>query len=75
MTNKLERGITIMSIINILYKTAILFICSVIQMIAVLIEGMYKLLGKLVEGLETIHDKLLTRVEKKKKKTNIDIPL
>lgn len=68
-----------MSITKILYKTAILLACSIIQVFGVLIEGVSKLFGKLGEYLAILHDNLIERVETKKKpqvkKASIDIPL
>ena len=67
-----------MSIINILYKTAVLLACSIIQMFGVLLEGFAKLFEKCGEHLETLHDKLLEVLEEQKKpekKTTINVPL
>lgn len=54
-----------MAIINILYKTAILFACSMIQVFGVLIEGAAKLFDKSGEYLEVLHDKLIEKADVK----------
>ena len=66
-----------MSIIKILYKTGILLICCIIQMLGILIEGCSKLCDMFVEILSGWHGKLSNKVkdEKHHKTTEIDIPL
>lgn len=55
-----------MSIINILYKTVILFACSMIQVFGVLIEGASKLFAEIGKYLELAHDKLVDASNNKK---------
>ena len=64
-----------MSITNILYKTLILLVCSLIQVFGVLIEGISKLFAKFSELLEEAHDNLIDTLEPKKVKKSIDISL
>lgn len=68
-----------MSIINILYETAILLACSLIQVFGVLLEGFGKLFKRCAELLETLHDKLVEEYDNQKKvnkkKANINVPL
>ena len=65
-----------MSVIVILYKTAILLACSIIQVFGVLIEGASELFAKLGELLGILHDKLFDQIKKKKKQSkNIHVPL
>ena len=54
-----------MAIINILYKTAVLFACSMLQVFGVLIEGAAKLFDKFGEYLEVLHDKLVDKADVK----------
>lgn len=58
-----------MAILKILARTGILFVCSIIMMLGVIVEGAYKLLAKLGEYLMVLDDKLIKRVNKKEKKT------
>lgn len=53
-----------MTIINILARTGILFVCSIIQVFGVLIEGTAKLFGKIGEYLYVLHDKLVEQLKK-----------
>jgi len=72
-----RKGYINMSILKILYKTGVLLICCMIQMIGILIEGCGKLCGKFVEILTGWHNKLMSKVKDGKyvKTTDIDIPL
>jgi hypothetical protein len=65
-----------MAIINILYKTAVLFACSMLQVFGVLIEGAAKLFDKFGEYLEILHDKLVDKadIEMKRKKHKFEAP-
>ena len=63
-----------MAIFKILARTAVLFVCSVIQMIGVLAEGLCKLLTKLGEYLVILDDKLTKTVNKKKDKKTEEVP-
>jgi hypothetical protein len=58
-----------MDILRILARTVILFICSVIQVIGVLVEGACGILLKTAEYLVILDDKLEERVVKKTEKT------
>ena len=62
--NYTERGITNMTIITILARTGILFVCSIIQVIGVIVEGISKLFGKFGEYLYALHDKLVEQLKK-----------
>lgn len=66
-----------MSIIKILYKTMILFVCCIVQMIGVLTEGVSRLFDEFGGYLILLHDKLikLLEVRKKVKKAEIEAPL
>lgn len=70
-----------MSIINILYKTVILLTCGIVQLIAVLFEGIGMIFEKLSDYLYNGRDKLMEQLEKKKETkketnvTNIHVPL
>lgn len=55
-----------MSIINILYKTAILLACSIIQVIGVIVEGAARLFREIGKYLELAHDTLVRVSENKK---------
>ena len=61
-----------MDILKILVRTFVLFVCSVVQAIGILAEGLYRLLTRLNEYLVALDDKL-TRgpVKKKDKKTDV----
>ena len=54
-----------MSIITILARTGILFVCSIIQVIGVVVEGVSKLFGKFGELLYALHDKLVNQLKTK----------
>lgn len=58
-----------MSILKILARTGVLLLCSIIQVIGVLVEGVCKLLGKLGEYLVILDNKLEKPAEKKPKET------
>ena len=58
-----------MDILKILARTGILFVCSIIQMLGVLAEGVCRLFSKLGEYLSILDDKLIKRVDKKEKET------
>lgn len=70
-----------MSIINILYKTVILLTCGIVQLVAVLFEGIGMIFEKLSDYLYNGRDKLMEQLEKKKETkkennvTNIHVPL
>ena len=70
-----------MSIINILYKTVILLTCGIVQLIAVLFEGIGMIFEKLSDYLYSGRDKLMRQLENKKETkkennvTNIHVPL
>ena len=66
-----------MSIIKLIWKTIILLICSIIQLIGVLVEGMAKILSRTAKILEKAHDRVLDLGSKKKeeKKAHIHVPL
>jgi TM2 domain-containing membrane protein YozV len=66
-----------MSIIELLWKTFILLICSIIQVFGVLIEGIYKILKRVSELMESAHDKVLNWKMSKKKSVvaNFDVEL
>lgn len=66
-----------MSIIELLWRTFTLVICSIIQVFGVLIEGIYKILKKVTELLAIAHDKVLNWKMPKKKSVvaNFDVEL
>lgn len=66
-----------MSVINLLWKTIVLFICSIIQVIGVVVEGIAKILFAITKILEKAHDKVLgcANIKKKNKKVHINVPL
>jgi hypothetical protein len=51
---------------GILYKTLIMFVISVIQVVGVVVEGIGKVFGKLAEYLGWLHDRLITHLENRK---------
>lgn len=69
MENNTIMEVNIMAIFKILARTGVLFVCSVIITIGVLIEGTGKLLDKLAEYLVTLDNKLAKMPVKKIKKT------
>lgn len=61
-----------MSILKLLARTIILFVCSILQMIGVLTEGVTKLSAKTGEYLSVLDDKLRKEpVKKHKAKTEV----
>ena len=54
-----------MSILKLLARTIILFVCSILQMIGVLTEGVSKLSAKTGEYLSVLDDKLKKESVKK----------
>lgn len=64
-----------MSMLQLIWKTIVLFICSIIQVIGVLIEGMAKILSKAAKLLEIAHDRVYDLKIQRKKKVHIDVPL
>lgn len=67
-----------MSIIKLIWKTIILLVCSLIQVVGVLIEGIAKILFKTSELLEKAHDRVLDCGDLKKRKKKgkyIDVAL
>lgn len=60
-----------MSIIKLLARTIILFVCSIIQVIGVLTEGVMRLSAKSCELLNKLDDKLNKETVKKHKKTEV----
>ena len=54
-----------MSILKLLARTIILFVCSILQMIGVLTEGVSKLSAKTGEYLSVLDDKLKMEAVKK----------
>lgn len=63
-----------MSIIKLLARTIVLFVCSIIQVIAVLAEGVLKLSVKLGGYLVNLDNKLKKEPVKKEKKKTEEIP-
>ena len=65
-----------MSIINLLWQTVVLFICSLIQVVCVVVEGIAKILFAIAKNLEKARDRALDwKTIEKKKEVHIDIPL
>ena len=66
-----------MSIIKLLWKTIILLVCSIIQTIGILIEGIAKILMRTAKLLEKAHDRVLdcSEPEKEKEQVHIDVAL
>lgn len=61
-----------MSILKILARTIILLVCSILQMIGVLTEGISRLSAKCIEYLSVLDDKLKKEpVKKIKTKTEV----
>ena len=63
-----------MSIIKLLARTIVLFVCSIIQVIAVVAEGVLKVSVKLGGYLVCLDDKLKKEPVKKEKKKTEEIP-
>ena len=63
-----------MSIIKLLARTIVLFVCSLIQVIAVLAEGVLKLSVKTGECLNVLDNKLTKEPVKKEKKKTEEVP-
>lgn len=63
-----------MSIIKLLARTIVLFVCSLIQVIAVLAEGVLKLSVKIGENLNALDNKLTKEPVKKEKKKTEEVP-
>lgn len=59
-----------MAIINILVRTIIMFLCGIMRLIAVLLEGVSAFLGKLGEYLNMLIGKLM-KVDNRPKNTNV----
>jgi TM2 domain-containing membrane protein YozV len=66
-----------MSIINLIWKTIILLVCSIIQTIGVFVEGIAKVLMRITRLLVNAHDRILdcSIPKKKKKEVHIHVPL
>ena len=66
-----------MSIIKIFWRTIILLVCSIIQVVGVLVEGIGKILLSTSKLLGKAHDRVLNCGEpkKKKKEVHIDVAL
>jgi hypothetical protein len=65
-----------MAIINLLWETTVLVICSIIQVIGVIVEGIAKVLFAFSTILEKEHDRVLGwKSTGKKQKVHIDIDL
>ena len=58
-----------MDILKILARTFVLFVCGIIQVLGVLVEGVCRLLSKLGEYLVKLDDKLSKRVKKAEKQS------
>lgn len=58
-----------MSTIKLLARTATLLVCSIIQLLAVIFEGVVTLFEKTCEGLDFLRDKMMYWVEKEKTQT------
>jgi hypothetical protein len=59
-----------------LWQTVVLLVCSIIQVIGVLVEGIAKILFAFAKILERAHDRALDwKTIEKKKEVHIDIPL
>lgn len=63
-----------MSILKLLARTIVLFVCSIIQVIGVLTEGIYKLSAKLICYLVGLDDKLQRAQPKKRKTKTEEVP-
>ena len=63
-----------MAILKILARTGVLLVCSIIQVIGVLVEGLSRLLNKLGEYLVILDKKLAKKVEKKEEKKTEEVP-
>ena len=63
-----------MSVIKILARTIILFVCSIIQMIGVIAEGISQLSAKTGEYLVYLDDKLKREPVKKEKTKTEEVP-
>lgn len=63
-----------MAILKILARTGVLLVCSIIQVIGVLAEGVCRLLTKLGEYLVILDNKLMKKVDKKDEKKTEEVP-
>ena len=63
-----------MSILKLLARTIILFVCSIVQVIGVLTEGIYKLSVKASCYLVGLDDKLQRERPKKHKTKTEEVP-
>ena len=65
-----------MSIIKLIGKTIVLFVCSVILTIGVLIEGIAKIFGEIANCLEVTYERIFTwKPKQKKKQVDMHVPL
>lgn len=65
-----------MAIINLLWETIVLVICSIIRVIGVIVEGIAKMLFAFSMIMEKAHDRVLDwKSAGKKQKVHIDIDL
>lgn len=65
-----------MAIINLLWETIVLVICSSIRVIGVIVEGIAKILFAFSMIMEKAHDRVLDwKSAGKKQKVHIDIDL
>ena len=55
-----------MGIIKILVEFVIMFVCSIIQVFGIILEGISMFFGKLAEYLCIAYDKLMSLIRKKK---------
>lgn len=66
-----------MTIFELLWKTIILLVCSIIQVVGVLIEGIAKILLRITKLLAKAHDRVLdySAFKKKTKKVHSNVTL
>lgn len=55
-----------MTMKGILYKTLIMFVISLIQIVGVVIEGIGRVFNKVADYLAWLHDRLITHLENRK---------
>lgn len=63
-----------MSIIKLFWQTIVLLICSLIQVVGVIVEGVAKMLLAVVDILVMAHDQVMSWKTIGKKKVHTDTP-
>jgi hypothetical protein len=64
-----------MSIIKILLRTVVMLICCVIQLIAITVNGISKLIGKIGDYLYALLNKIFELIDRMEtNKTDVSVP-